>query len=111
MAVYWSNEAARIQYVRSARIYYIQWAAELGAVYTHWGQAEDPRPVDVWPVLARLGVRDLNGLILGGDVGYREERRLAPHAVYTDTRVLWPSAQARGCNRPPVVDPWKVKRD
>jgi hypothetical protein len=111
MAVYWSNEAARIQYVRSARIYYIQWAAELGAVYTHWGQVEDPGPVDVWPVLARLGVRDLNGLILGEEVGYRDESRFAPHNVYTDTGLLWRSAQARGFNGPPVLDPWKFKED
>ena len=111
MAVYWSNEAARIQYVRSARIYYIQWAAELGAVYTHWGQVEDPGPVDVWPVLARLNVRDLNGLILGEEVGYRDESRFAPHNVYTDTGLLWRSAQARGFNGPPVLDPWKFKED
>jgi len=111
MAVYWSTDAARIQYVRSARIYYIQWAAELGAVYTHWGQVEDPGPVDVWPVLARLGVRDLNGLILGEEVGYRDESRSAPHNVYTDTGLLWRSAQARGFNGPPVLDPWKFKED
>jgi Protein of unknown function (DUF3048) N-terminal domain/Protein of unknown function (DUF3048) C-terminal domain len=111
MAVYWSTEAARIQYVRSARIYYIQWAAELSAVYCHWGQVEDPGPVDVWPVLARLNVRDLNGLILGEEVGYRDESRYAPHNVFTDTGLLWRSAQAHGFNGPPVLEPWKFKED
>ena len=111
MAVYWSTEAARIQYVRSARIYYIQWAAELSAVYCHWGQVEDPGPVDVWPVLARLNVRDLNGLILGEEVGYRDESRYAPHNVFTDTGLLWRSAQAHSFNGPPVLEPWKFKED
>ena len=111
MAVYWSTEAARIQYVRSARIYYIQWAAELSAVYCHWGQVEDPGPVDVWPVLARLNVRDLNGLILGEEVGYRDESRYAPHNVFTDTGLLWRSAQAHSFSGPPVVEAWKFKED
>src|SRR5438552_11700682 len=111
MAVYWSTEAARIQYVRSARIYYVQGAAELTGVYPHWGQVEDPGPVDVWPVLARLGVRDLNGLILGEEVGYRDESRFAPHNVFTDTGLLWRSAQAHSFNGPPILDPWKFKED
>ena len=42
MAVFWRNEAERIEAIRSARVYYIHWAAELGAVYVHWGQVEDP---------------------------------------------------------------------
>src|SRR5438034_6366729 len=111
IAVYCSTEAARIQYVRSARLYYIQWASELSAVYTHWGQVEDPGPVDVWPVLARLNVRDLNGLILGEEVGYRDESRAAPHNVFTDTGLLWRSAQAHGYGGPPSFEPWKFKED
>src|SRR2546426_7828324 len=109
MAVYWSNEAARIQYVRSARIYYIQWAAELGAVYTHWGQVEDPGPVDVWPVLARLDMRDLNGLFMGEEVGYRDPDRVAPHNVFTSTGLLWNTAQAHGFVGPPAAEPWAFK--
>src|SRR5438876_9097567 len=109
MAVYWSTEAARIQYVRPARSQYIQWAAELGAVSNHWGQVEAPVRGDVWPVPTRLGVRDLNGLILGEEVGYRDESRFAPHNVFTDTGLLWRSAQARGLNGPPVLDSWTFK--
>ena len=111
MAVFWGQDAPRIQYVRSARLYYIQWASELSAVYTHWGQVEDPGPVDVWPVLARLNVRDLNGLILGEEVGYRDDSRAAPHNVYTDTGLLWRSAQAHGYGGPPSFEPWKFKED
>ena len=111
LAVYWRNEAEKIAYIRSARIYYIQWAAELGAVYVHWGQVEDPGPVDVWPVLSRLNIRDLNGLFLGERVGYRDSNRYAPHNVYTNTGLLWGTAQAYGFAGPPALEPWKFKDD
>src|SRR2546428_1629714 len=96
MAVYWRNEADRIESVRSARIYYIHWAAELGAVYVHWGQVEDPGPVDVWPVLARLNMRDLNGLFMGEEGGYRESDRVVLKYVYISTGLIWDSAYDHG---------------
>lgn len=111
LAVYWRNDAGRIHYLRSARIYYIHWAAELGAVYVHWGQVEDPGPVDVWPVLARLNIPVLNGLFLGEEVGYRDETRYAPHNVYTDTGRLWTTSQAHGWAGPPTLQPWPFKED
>jgi Protein of unknown function (DUF3048) N-terminal domain/Protein of unknown function (DUF3048) C-terminal domain len=111
MAVYWRNEAERIEFLRSARIYYIQWASELGAVYVHWGQVEDPGPVDVWPVFARLNTRVLNGLFLGEEVGYRNPDRFAPHKVYTNSGLLWSSAQTRGYAGPPTLQPWLFKDD
>jgi len=111
LAVYWRNEAEKIAYIRSARIYYIHWAAELGAVYVHWGQVEDPGPVDVWPVLSRLNMRDLNGLFLGEQVGYRDSNRYAPHNVYTNTGLLWGTAQTYGFAGPPTLEPWKFKDD
>jgi hypothetical protein len=111
MAVFWRSEAGKIAYLRSARIYYIQWAAELGAVYTHWGQVEDPGPVDVWPVLARLNMRTLNGLYEGEAVGYRDQSRYAPHNVYTNTGLLHSSAQNKGFFGPPTLEPWRFKDD
>lgn len=111
LAVYWRNDAEKIAYVRSARVYYIQWAAELGAVYVHWGQVEDPGPVNVWPVLSRLNMRNLNGYFQGEQVGYRDLSRLAPHNVYTNTDLLWGTAQAQGFAGPPALEPWKFKDD
>jgi DUF3048 family protein len=111
MAVFWRNEVERIEAIRSARVYYIHWAAELGAVYVHWGQVEDPGPVDVWPVLSRLNVRDLNGLFQGEAVGYRDPNRVAPHNVYSDTGLLWRTAQGAGFNGPPTLEPWRFKED
>ena len=111
LAVYWRNDAEEIAYVRSARVYYIQWAAELGAVYVHWGQVEDPGPVNVWPVLSRLNMRNLNGYFQGEQVGYRDPGRYAPHNVYTNTDLLWSTAQAQGFTGPPALEPWTFKDD
>jgi len=111
MAIYWRSDAEKIAYVRSARIYYMHWAAELGAVYVHWGQVEDPGPVDVWPVLSRLNIRDLNGMFQGEQVGYRDLSRYAPHNVYTNSNLLWGTARAYGFAGPPTLEPWKFKDD
>jgi hypothetical protein len=111
MPVFWRNDADRIEAIRSARIYYIQWAAELGAIYTHWGQVEDPGPVDVWPVISRLNVPDLNGMFQGEAVGYRDPARYAPHNVYSNTGLLWGTAQSLGLAGPPSLEPWKFKED
>ena len=111
MAVFWRNEAERIEFLRSARVYYIEWASELGAVYVHWGQAEEPGPGDVWPVFARLGTRTLNGFFSGEEVGYRNPDRYAPHNVYTNSGLLWSTAQARGFVGPPTLVPWVFKDD
>lgn len=111
MPVYWRSDAERIAFVRSARIYYIHWAAELGAVYVHWGQVEDPGRVDVWPVLARLNMRVLNGIFLGEQVGYRDPSRYAPHNVYTSTGLLWSTAESHGFAGPPALEPWSFKED
>jgi hypothetical protein len=111
MAVYWGHEADRIEAIRSARVYYIHWAAELGAVYVHWGQVEDPGPVNVWPVLERLGMRTMNGIFQGEEVGYRDPNRYAPHNVYSNTGLLWNTSQSRGYAGPPTLEPWKFKDD
>jgi hypothetical protein len=111
MPVFWRNDAERIEAIRSARVYYIHWAAELGAVYVHWGQVEDPGPVDVWPVLSRLNMRVLNGLFQGESVGYRDPDRYAPHNVYTNTGLLWSTAQSLGFTGPPTLEPWRFKED
>lgn len=112
LAVYWRNDVERIEAVRSARVYYLDWAKELDAVFVHWGQTEDPGPADVWPALARLGIRDLNGFFLGEAVGSRDPDRPAPHNVITSTQLLWATAADHGFNGPPAaLQPWLFKDD
>jgi len=56
-------------------------------------------------------MRTLNGLFQGEAVGYRDVNRYAPHNVYTNTGLLWSSAQAQGFGGPPALEPGRFKED
>ncbi len=56
LAVYWRNDPGVIEPVRSARAYYLDWAAELDAIYVHWGGARSNGPADVPSAISRIGV-------------------------------------------------------
>lgn len=67
----------KIGSVRSCRLYYIYFAKEFDAVYTHFGQA-----IYAESLLASSDVHNLNGLVLDGDCFYRTSDRVAPHNAY-----------------------------
>ncbi|MEA3248984.1 MAG: DUF3048 domain-containing protein [Patescibacteria group bacterium] len=72
----------RIGPVRSARPYFIDWAAEYGAVYIHVGGSPD-----ALDLLAASSVRNLNQFFWGGYF-WRDRDRYAPHNVITSTDLL-----------------------
>ena len=78
MAVYQEAEPTRIGPIRSARPYYVEWAAGFDAAYTHSGGS----PAGL-ALIRTLGVKDLDH---GRDPSYfeRVSNRFAPHNVYTD---------------------------
>jgi hypothetical protein len=68
--------------VRSARPYYVDWAHEFNAVYSHCGGSPD--------ALAKIiqeGIIDMNEFY-NGKYFWRGEERLAPHNVYTSSANL-----------------------
>ena len=67
----------KIGSVRSCRLYYIYFAREFDAIYTHFGQA-----IYAESLLASKDVHNLNGLVLDGDCFYRTSDRVAPHNAY-----------------------------
>lgn len=67
----------KIGSVRSSRLYYIYFAKEFDAVYTHFGQA-----IYAEPLLNSSDVDNLNGLKLDGSCFYRTTDRVAPHNAY-----------------------------
>lgn len=67
----------KIGSVRSCRLYYLYWAKEFDAVYTHFGQA-----VYAKPLLDSSDIDNLNGLQLDGSCFYRTSDRVAPHNAY-----------------------------
>jgi hypothetical protein len=81
----------RIGSVRSCRDYYIFYAKEFDAIYTHYGQA-----AYALPYLEAGYVDNLNGLTLGGTAFYRTTDRQAPHNAYTNYEYLQNGIAALG---------------
>jgi hypothetical protein len=82
LALYQEEQPGRIGPVRSARPYYVQWAAGFSAAYAHSGGS----PVAL-ALIRSLGVKDLDH---GNYDTYfeRVSNRYAPHNVYTDMNRL-----------------------
>lgn len=73
------DDLERIGSVRSCREYYIFFANEFNALYTHYGQA-----AYAVPFLEQDFVHNLSGLgAHGGDIFYRTTDRVPPHNAFT----------------------------
>lgn len=93
-------DVAKIGPVRSARPYYLDWAAELDAVYAHVGGS--PEALDL---IAQFGIIDLNEFFQG-EYFYRDERtRYAPHNAYTTSDDLRASLEELDFDAP-SYDAW-----
>jgi hypothetical protein len=111
LGVFWRGEPGRIVPVRSARVYYLDWAAELDAVYVHWGWAKSGGAADVPSAIAGLGLRHLDGFFLSEPYFFRAPDRLGPHDGIADTDALWELAAERGWTGPPAIEAWRFKED
>ena len=111
LAVYWRNAPGRVLPVRSARVYYLDWAAELDAVFVNWGFATSNGPADVPSAISRLGLRRLDGFFLDEPYFDRAPDRVGPHDGIADTDALWELAAERDWTGPPAIEPWQFKDD
>jgi len=75
--------------VRSARPYYLDWAAEFDALYAHCGGS--PAALEL---IKENGLWDLNEF-WNGKYYWRSPSRLAPHNVYTSTELLSAAASSK----------------
>ncbi len=76
MAIFQSGTPPRIGPVRSARLYFVRWAAEWRAIYLHSG---GPPPLRSYLAGSQKLVLDVNGRATS-----RFSFRAAPHNLYTD---------------------------
>lgn len=81
----------KIGAVRSCRDYYIFYANEFDAIYSHFGQA-----AYALPYFEQNVIDHLNGLELDGTVYYRTSDREAPHNAYTSYDRLQSGIQTAG---------------
>lgn len=89
MAVYLQYDT-KLEPIRSARPYYLDWISEYAGAYAHFGGSPD--------ALAKInqyGIKDLNGLTIGSPFT-RDPNRPAPHNVYITTQQLRNLAVQRG---------------
>ncbi|MDB4894455.1 MAG: hypothetical protein JWN15_717, partial [Firmicutes bacterium] len=84
LAFYWSKPAAKIGPVRSARSHTVTVAAAYGGAYAHAGGNDD--------ALATLrqsaGTRNLDQIYGAEGYFWRSKDRVAPHNLYTSTKLL-----------------------
>ena len=83
----------KIMSIRSCRHYFVHWALEYDAIYTHYGQAYLAKDI-----LAKDYVNNISGL--DGTVEYivfdRDDSRSAPHNAYTNGEKLVKGIEKKG---------------
>ena len=101
-----SAEELTIGPVRSARVYFMDWASEYGdkPLYVHVGGANRPGPADALGLIARYGWlsdgNDFNQFAIGFPAFWRDYERIGhpvatEHTMYSTTDKLWQVAQER----------------
>ena len=111
LAYYNLDDAPRLSEIgpiRSARAYYLNWAAEFQTLYGHVGSS--PEAYNLLRGAGMAGVRDL-------DQWYQSQyykrvgNRPAPHNVYTSGNLLKQAYQSVVISLPLSVRSWKFKAD
>lgn len=90
LAIYQTDESAReIGPVRSARPYFVEWAKSYAALFAHVGGS-----IDALDLIKNLNVYDLNQFNFG-KYFWRDQKRFAPHNVYTTIANLRSAARTK----------------
>jgi hypothetical protein len=110
MLIFQDQQPGSVGPVRSARYYYIAWAAEWDAVYAHVGGS--PQAMST---LAAQGngqlVYNADEFRWGGIFFHRIKERAAPHNAYTDGDLLRKMAARIGAKDVPLAAAWQFAPD
>ena len=87
MALFKGAKVDKIGPVRSARHYFIDYAMENDAIYTHFGQSPQAQSD-----LKKFSIDDINGIAEDGTTFWRVKDKAAPHNAVTSTEKLLASA-------------------
>ena len=109
MLVFQAGEPPSVGPVRSARRYFVGWAAEWRSMYVHVGGA--PNALSALRALNGKLVWDADQFRWGGRAGYlwRITERLAPHNVYSSIAKLRALARRLGATDPVSQPAWVFK--
>lgn len=92
MGIFASRNADVVGPVRSARHYFVNWANEYQAMYTHCGGYPE-----AYAAIQSTGIANFDDLV-GSPGFWRSDARDAPHNLYADTNALRKGAVARNYN-------------
>ena len=90
MALFKGAKVDKIGPVRSARHYFIDYAMENDAIYTHFGQSPQAESD-----IKRFSINDINGIAEDGTTFTRVRDKAAPHNAVTSTEKLLASANSK----------------
>ncbi len=98
LALYQEDQPERIGPIRSARPYYVKWAAGFDAAYVHSGGSGE-----ALQLIRSMGLKDLDHGV--HDTSFeRVTNRYAPHNVYTDMKRLDSLRTSLGYTDAPTID-------
>lgn len=89
LAIFQEGESREIGPVRSARTYFVDWAASYKALFAHVGGN-----IDALDMLPKSGAYDINQFYFG-NFFWRDNKRYAPHNVYTTVAKLYEAAKTK----------------
>lgn len=120
LAIFHGNDVEKLGAVRSSRVYYIDWALEFPAYYSHIGGAGTVgSPANIFVYVKQKGVLDLDQFRLGsvtywagGDV-VMSGGTILSRIKYTSTAKLWEAGELLypGTNELPNFRTWQFKND
>ena len=93
MPIFKGEDLDKIGPIRSARHYYIDYAAENDAILVHFG--ESPQAASDFK---HLGVAEINGLVESSSNFWRDKGKYAPHNVVTTTEKIKEIAARKNFN-------------
>lgn len=110
MLVFQDQIPAAVGPIRSARQYFIEWAAELNAMYVHHGGSPQAK-VTLLEKGAGQWVYNADGFRWEGRFLLRVSDRFAPHNVMTDGDLLRRLARRVGAEDGPIEPAWSFVPD
>lgn len=91
MALFKGQDLDKIGPVRSSRHYFLDYAMENDAIYTHFGWSPKAESD-----ISKYGINNINGITESSEIFWRVNDKAAPHNAVTSTQKILKSANAKG---------------
>jgi hypothetical protein len=111
MALFQEGDPKAVGPIRSSRYYFIGWAAEWNALYTHVGGSPQALTFLRGPGGKGKSVYDADGFRFEGTYMWRINTRFAPHNVYSDAKNLRAMAKRVGAKPKTYKAAWTFAPD